>query len=213
MLRLPVAHQRLLDNLRAGLDMRVPQFRQFYRIALSRQNGVDDRQTRHSRHVTNSLLDLQVHLRQRFLHMLHMVPGTPLPSIPLSCGQFLLVYDWPGNIRELENLMRKLIVLRNPDWIAEDLRRKAARRTLCQALPAQSQHGRVAEPTLEQLTKAKVHAESEAILTALNATRWNRKQAAAQLNIEYKALLYKMKKLRIDKEVTTFRAKVAASGA
>jgi DNA-binding NtrC family response regulator len=40
-------------------------------------------------------------------------------------------------------------------------------------------------------------AEVEAILAALNATLWNRKQAAALLGIEYKALLYKIKKLGI----------------
>jgi len=143
----------------------------------------------------------------------HAVPGTPIPSISLCFGQALLAYDWPGNIRELENLMRKLIVLRNPDMIAEELRGRAARRMPVQTMPAQSQPARVAEPILEQVTKAKRHAEFEAILAALNATRWNRKQAAAQLNIEYKALLYKMKKLRIDEEVTSFRPKVAARGA
>ena len=40
--------------------------------------------------------------------------------------------------------------------------------------------------------------EREAILTALNSTRWNRKQAAALLKIDYKALLYKMKKLGVE---------------
>jgi two-component system response regulator AtoC len=128
----------------------------------------------------------------------HATPGTLVPSISLRFGQALLAYDWPGNIRELENLMRRLIVLRNPDTIAEELRGKAARRMLVQTMPAQSQHARFAEPILEQVTKAKQQAESEAILAALNATHWNRKQAAAQLKIEYKALLYKMKKLGID---------------
>jgi two-component system, NtrC family, response regulator AtoC len=143
----------------------------------------------------------------------HVVAGTPVPAISLSLGQSLLAYDWPGNIREVENLMRKLIVLRNPDLIAEELRGKVARRALSQTMRAQSQQVRVAEPILQQVTKAKQHAESEAILTALNATRWNRKQAASQLNIEYKALLYKMKKLRIDEEVTSCRPKFAAHGA
>ena len=51
---------------------------------------------------------------------------------------------------------------------------------------------------LEQVTKAKQLAETEAILSALNSTRWNRKQAAALLKIDYKALLYKMKKLGVE---------------
>jgi DNA-binding NtrC family response regulator len=41
-------------------------------------------------------------------------------------------------------------------------------------------------------------AEIEAILSALDRTRWNRKQAATLLRVDYKALLYKMKKFGID---------------
>jgi DNA-binding NtrC family response regulator len=41
-------------------------------------------------------------------------------------------------------------------------------------------------------------AEIEAILSALDRTRWNRKEAAALLHVDYKALLYKMKKFGID---------------
>jgi DNA-binding NtrC family response regulator len=52
-------------------------------------------------------------------------------------------------------------------------------------------------PVLEQVTQAKEKAEADAILQVLQATHWNRKQAAAALHIDYKALLYKMKKLSI----------------
>ena len=41
-------------------------------------------------------------------------------------------------------------------------------------------------------------------MAALNSTRWNRKQAAALLKIDYKALLYKMKKLSIEDKVLSF---------
>ena len=108
--------------------------------------------------------------------------------------------------------MRKLIILRNPEMLAEELHGKAARRILVQTLPAQSQRARGASPILEQVTKAKQQAESDAILAALNATHWNRKQAASLLKIEYKALLYKMKKLGIDEEVASFRPKALAAG-
>jgi two-component system, NtrC family, response regulator AtoC len=61
--------------------------------------------------------------------------------------------------------------------------------------PVQSQpmHASV----LEKVDRARREAETQAIITALNATLWNRKQAALMLNIDYKALLYKMKKLGI----------------
>jgi two-component system response regulator AtoC len=50
---------------------------------------------------------------------------------------------------------------------------------------------------LSQVSTAHKAAEAEAILAALHSTLWNRKQAAALLHIDYKALLYKMKKLGI----------------
>jgi DNA-binding NtrC family response regulator len=54
-------------------------------------------------------------------------------------------------------------------------------------------------PVLEQVTKVNRQAETKAILAALDSTRWNRKHAAAILKIDYKSLLYKMKKLGIDR--------------
>ena len=52
-------------------------------------------------------------------------------------------------------------------------------------------------PALERVDQAKKNAEASVILSALNQTRWNRRQAADLLQIDYKALLYKMKKLQI----------------
>ncbi|MBV8818287.1 MAG: hypothetical protein JO022_08000, partial [Acidobacteriaceae bacterium] len=61
----------------------------------------------------------------------------------------------------------------------------------------------VKAPILEQVNRAKDEAETAAILAALNSTRWNRKQAAMKLDIDYKALLYKMKKLAIEDRAPT----------
>jgi two-component system response regulator AtoC len=66
-------------------------------------------------------------------------------------------------------------------------------------------------PSLEKVNEAKRKAETEAILRALDASRWNRKQAAKILRIDYKALLYKMHKLEIDHSADDLRS--AAGGA
>lgn len=50
---------------------------------------------------------------------------------------------------------------------------------------------------LAKVDHARREAETQAIVSALNETLWNRKQAACMLNVDYKALLYKMKKLGI----------------
>jgi DNA-binding NtrC family response regulator len=64
-------------------------------------------------------------------------------------------------------------------------------------------------PILEHVTKAKEQAEAEAILAALNSTHWNRKRAAKLLHIDYKALLYRIKRLHLEDEPCEERALAA----
>ena len=149
----------------------------------------------------------------------HCSAAIPVPPIPSTLKDALLAHSWPGNIRELENVMRRLIVLRNPDVIAAELRAKAARRFAVSPAVPESSGLRAPnepilervlrapnEPILERVTKAKHQAETDAILAALSTTRWNRKKAAALLGIDYKALLYKMKKLAIEDKCVSFPA-------
>jgi two-component system response regulator AtoC len=129
--------------------------------------------------------------------------------------QALLLYNWPGNIRELENLVRKFVVLRDAELIATELNAKATRKALLskEVLPPLAEEAPSSNETtiLEQVSKAKHQAEATAILAALNSTRWNRKQAATLLKIDYKALLYKMKKLSIEDKVLSFNAPSASA--
>ena len=137
----------------------------------------------------------------------HGAAGKAVPEITLDLKHALMTYNWPGNVRELENMVRKLTILRNPDLIARELHAKTARRPFPAAAAGaptppetntETVYSHGGTPILEQVTKAKHQAETEAILAALNSTRWNRKQAAALLKIDYKALLYKMKKLGVE---------------
>lgn len=163
-----------------------------------------------------------------FLLKKHAVAGKSV-SLTTDLRRALIAYHWPGNVRELENVMRKLIVMRSPELIARELQTKSSRKPV---LTAAANSGAVEvgpstpsptdrTPILEQVIKAKEQAESEAILAALNSTRWNRKQAATLLKIDYKALLYKMKKLGLEDNILSFvpqpseepqHAMLAASG-
>jgi two-component system response regulator AtoC len=137
-----------------------------------------------------------------FLLKKHTAAGVPAPVITTELRHAMMAHHWPGNVRELENFVRKFLVLRDADLMARDLHAKVTRRSLKPAVinevHAAPDAQPVGGPILEQVTKAKQLAETDAILAALNSTRWNRKQAAALLKIDYKALLYKMKKLGVE---------------
>jgi two-component system response regulator AtoC len=143
-----------------------------------------------------------------FLIKKHASQAAANPSIPADLKHAMMNYHWPGNVRELENVVRKFLILRDPEPLACELRAKTARKSgNCAAMPAAhtAPVRQIAErPILERVTRAKQQAETEAILAALNSTRWNRKQAAVLLKIDYKALLYKMKKLGIEDNTIPF---------
>jgi two-component system response regulator AtoC len=135
----------------------------------------------------------------------HSPAGQPLPMLTPTLKQALLAHAWSGNIRELENVMRKFLILRNPDMIARELGSKTSPMALQNRPVLQLQDAETPSETeatiLDQVTKAKQQAERTAILAALNSTHWNRKHAAILLKIDYKALLYKMKKLGIEEKM------------
>jgi DNA-binding NtrC family response regulator len=138
----------------------------------------------------------------------HAPPGRSVP-LTMDLKREMMTYRWPGNVRELENLVRRLIVLRDPDLVARELHAKSLRKPISPPIATSPMAGEShpsgsnefgSMPILEQVIRAKQQAEREAILAALNSTRWNRKQAAALLKIDYKALLYKMNKLGVDSD-------------
>ena len=139
-----------------------------------------------------------------YLMKRHALQGAPLPVITPDLKRTMMTYHWPGNVRELENMVRKLLILGDADLIARELQAKTARVLGTSASrenvvrPLSAELNASDSPILEQVTKAKHQAETEAILAALNATKWNRKQAASLLKVDYKALLYKIKKLGVE---------------
>jgi len=140
----------------------------------------------------------------RFFLEKHGAPGGDVPVLGEQLERALLAYAWPGNVRELENVMRRLLVFGDPVLILDELTsgsgngrgngHKAARMEA--GLGLEGRNGHV--PTLTQVEAARTKAEATVITAALARVHWNRRKAAALLNVDYKSLLYRMKKLGID---------------
>ena len=103
-------------------------------------------------------------------------------------------HQWPGNIRELENIIKRLVVLGDEAAIIEVLNSEIKGKNFLQK--SKPQFHEAMHPILplkEVSRRAAMQAEREAILKVLGQTNWNRKMAAKLLNISYKAILYKIK--------------------
>jgi two-component system response regulator AtoC len=144
-----------------------------------------------------------IELARMFLEK-HAHQELGFPVITPQLRKSLLAHAWPGNVRELENLMRRFLIYRDPAIIERELtRRMGSRRTsfaaaqepgVLMATPLKKASG----PTIETLRHNRNAEEAHVIVSVLESTRWNRKQAARQLGMDYKALLYRMKRLGID---------------
>ena len=115
----------------------------------------------------------------------HNVPQRPLSA---EAVRLLERHPWPGNIRELENMIERYVILGSEDAIASEL------------LNWDHSH-ETQEPQLEgqihlkKVTRQAVHdLERKIIMSVLEANRWNRKRTASALKISYRALLYKIRR-------------------
>jgi two-component system, NtrC family, response regulator AtoC len=123
--------------------------------------------------------------------MLRIAERYACPLLPLSPRLLSACenYSWPGNIRQLENFVKRYLVLGDEESAVRELEEPPNRPDI-----AQGQR----EPDFKEMVRTvKSGAEVEAISDALAKTGWNRKRAAMLLNLSYKALLYKIRQYDI----------------
>jgi DNA-binding NtrC family response regulator len=120
-------------------------------------------------------------------HMAQQFGKTPLPVSDRLVEQCMR-YHWPGNLRELSNFIKRYLVLEQEDMLLDELKSKEA------SHPDRTGSSAAMHGGLKGLVRSlKDDAEAREIARALEEVNWNRRLAAAQLNISYKALLYKIK--------------------
>ncbi|MGH9365011.1 MAG: helix-turn-helix domain-containing protein [Thermoanaerobaculia bacterium] len=107
-------------------------------------------------------------------------------------------HSFPGNVRELENMIKRMIVLGDPDLKGHSVLRET---TNGESRPADNgaRGVKANSVSLRRISReAAQAAERAAILKALEETRWNRVRAAQLLNTSYRSLLYKIKDAGLD---------------
>jgi two-component system, NtrC family, response regulator AtoC len=124
--------------------------------------------------------------------------GKSAPEIDREARKLLFSYDWPGNIRELENVARKMVAVGKAELALSDLRsiRPTAQHPEDAFRVEHDSNGAGGMASLKVAARAASRrTEKELILKALEQTHWNRKRAARNLQISYKSLLYKIKQI------------------
>ncbi|MBT9330261.1 sigma-54 interaction domain-containing protein [Paracidobacterium acidisoli] len=130
----------------------------------------------------------------------HLRPGTAAPMMTEDLKSILLEYHWPGNIRELENVMRRYLVYQSATMLVDELARNMEQSRPRPVLSLTENYrfaGNGNVSSMDKLAEESRQAEAKLLLDTLESTRWNRRQAAARLNLEYKAFLYKLQKFGI----------------
>jgi two-component system response regulator PilR (NtrC family) len=131
---------------------------------------------------TGDIEELALHILGR----LGEEAGVERPAISEAAMGALREYPFPGNVRELENILERAFTLCEDNCIGvEDLGIR----------PPAERDGALADAELDATLES---IERERILAALEQTRWNKTAAAKRLGISFRALRYRLKKLELE---------------
>ncbi len=130
-------------------------------------------------------------LTQYFLRQYEAKFQRSAPPLSAAAQQALRDYAWPGNIRQLQNVIKRLVILGTEDVIAHEL-----------ASRSDDELGfdldRASDMSLKEITRAAVDKlEKIVIARSLRQNNWNRRRVSRSLKISYRALLYKIKKFEL----------------
>jgi transcriptional regulator with PAS, ATPase and Fis domain len=137
-------------------------------------------------------------LLEHFIERFAMNYGCPPMSISRKVVETCINYPWPGNIRELQSFVLRLLIQRDEKQALQDLRAQALMRTAHES--GQSEIAKVGPKDLKAWGREiRTIAEREAIARVLLETRYNRRLAAQRLMISYRALYNKIRQYGLQK--------------
>jgi two-component system, NtrC family, response regulator AtoC len=138
--------------------------------------------------------------------------GRPLRRFSPEVSQRMTQYDWPGNIRELENLCKRFVIVGSETQILRELSSHGLADTAPAVVLSSPQQAITNQSTtvgsatdlslLEVGRRAAWEAERRAIQQMLESTHWNRREASRRLQVSYKALLNKIKQMQLEENAS-----------
>jgi two-component system response regulator AtoC len=149
-------------------------------------------------------------LLRHFMHQLAKHYGLSPRAFSPAMLEACQAYSWPGNLRELENFVKRYLMVGDKELAFDKSRSELERVTENAAFttprssnqPAQSpipsRVGASGSDSLKSLVQSvKLEAERNAIAAALEKTGWNRKAAARLLKVSYRTMLYKIEQYQM----------------
>ncbi|WP_416224443.1 sigma-54-dependent transcriptional regulator [Acinetobacter tandoii] len=147
-------------------------------------------------------------LAQHFIQKVSREWEIPAKALTPRAKEFLLAQYYPGNVRELRNIIERAITLSDEDYIdVQHLQSAPLRRSVQMQSPSSIDQllTTSSELTLsskklpdEGLELYLENIEKEILLNALNITHWNRTLAAKKLGMSFRSLRYRLKKFGLD---------------
>ncbi len=139
-------------------------------------------------------------LAQALLQRIAADMGVPAPTLQASANEQLQSYHFPGNVRELENILERALALAEGDQLTADdlLMQTAPRAPGGQRLNRRRDDRDRLEAVAGDLPGYMDSIEREVLGAALERYQWNRTEAASALGISFRSLRYRLKKLGLD---------------
>jgi len=131
-------------------------------------------------------------LVEHFLGKYAQQYGRPRREVSAETMRRILNHSWPGNIRELENLIKRIVVLGSEQGVNEELASRQVRAGSAAGKPAGA-HPAPGRGLKDIARRAAREAERAALKETLEQVHWNRVAAARRLEISYRALLNKIR--------------------